>query len=37
MISERDRQALRRLPAWNPEGDIAAQRRAWEELAVTQG
>ena len=34
MISERDRQYLERLPSWNPAGDIAAQRRAWEELAV---
>ena len=34
MISERDRQVLARLPGWNPAGDIAAQRRAWEELAV---
>jgi acetyl esterase len=34
MISERDRQVLGRLPGWNPAGDIAAQRRAWEELAV---
>jgi acetyl esterase len=34
MISERDRQVLARLPSWNPAGDIAAQRRAWEELAV---
>jgi acetyl esterase len=34
MISERDRQILERLPAWNPTGDIVAQRRAWEELAV---
>src|ERR1700716_1885586 len=34
MISERDRQVLERLPGWNPAGDIAAQRRAWEELAV---
>jgi acetyl esterase len=34
MISERDRQLLSRLPVWNPAGDIAAQRRAWEELAV---
>jgi acetyl esterase len=25
---------LERLPSWNPSGDIAAQRRAWEELAV---
>jgi acetyl esterase/lipase len=34
MISERDRQLLARLPGWNPTGDITAQRRAWEELAV---
>jgi acetyl esterase/lipase len=34
MISERDRQVLSRLPVWNPAGDIAAQRRAWEELAI---
>jgi acetyl esterase len=34
MISERDRQFLARLPTWNPTGDVAAQRRAWEELAV---
>jgi acetyl esterase/lipase len=34
MISERDRQVLAQLPAWNPEGDIAMQRRSWEELAV---
>ena len=34
MISEHDRQILKALPAWNPTGDIAAQRRAWEELAV---
>ena len=34
MISERDRQLLSRLPVWNPAGDIAAQRRAWEELAI---
>ena len=34
MISERDRQILERLPAWNPAGNIAAQRRAWEDLAV---
>jgi acetyl esterase/lipase len=33
MISEHDRQFLARLPVWNPAGDIAAQRRAWEELA----
>src|SRR5882724_11284171 len=34
MISEHDRQVLARLPGWNPAGDIAAQRSAWEELAV---
>src|SRR5215467_214830 len=34
MITERDRQLLARMPGWNPTGDIAAQRRAWEELAV---
>jgi hypothetical protein len=34
MISERDRQILKQLPGWNPADDIAAQRRAWEELAV---
>ena len=34
MISEHDRRVLARLPGWNPAGDIAAQRRAWEELAV---
>ena len=34
MISEHDRQVLSRLPVWNPAGDIAAQRRAWEELAI---
>lgn len=34
MVSEHDRQVLKALPAWNPTGDIAAQRRAWEELAV---
>jgi acetyl esterase len=34
MISEHDRQFLARLPGWNPTGDVAAQRRAWEELAV---
>ena len=34
MISEHDREILGRLPGWNPAGDIAAQRRAWEELAV---
>jgi acetyl esterase/lipase len=34
VISERDRQILEQLPGWNPAEDIAAQRRAWEELAV---
>ena len=34
MISEHDRQILSRLPSWNPAGDMVAQRRAWEELAV---
>jgi acetyl esterase len=34
MISEHDRRVLSQLPAWNPAGDIAAQRRAWEELAT---
>src|ERR1043166_9299060 len=34
MITEHDRQILERLPAWNPTGDVVAQRRAWEELAV---
>ena len=34
MISEHDRKILGKLPAWNPTGDIAEQRRAWEELAV---
>ena len=34
MISEHDRQVLSRLPAWNPTGDVVAQRRAWEELAT---
>jgi acetyl esterase len=34
MISEHDRQVLQGLPSWNPVGDIAAQRRAWEQLAV---
>ena len=34
MISEHDRRILGTLPAWNPTGDIAAQRRAWEELAA---
>jgi hypothetical protein len=34
MISEHDRQILSRLPVWTPAGDIAAQRRAWEELAI---
>ena len=35
MISEHDRQVLEGLPGWKPVGDIAAQRRAWEQLAVT--
>src|SRR5262249_48713986 len=34
MITEHDRQILSRLPAWNPTGDVVAQRRAWEELAT---
>jgi acetyl esterase len=34
MISEHDRRILETLPAWNPVGDIAAQRRAWDDLAV---
>jgi acetyl esterase len=34
MISEHDRQFLSRLPVWNPAGEIAAQRRAWEDLAT---
>jgi acetyl esterase len=34
MISAHDRAILSRLPEWNPTGDIAAQRRAWEELAT---
>jgi acetyl esterase/lipase len=34
MISEHDRKILEQLPAWNPTGDVVAQRRAWEELAV---
>jgi len=34
MISEHDRQVLSQLPAWDPTGDIVAQRRAWEELAT---
>jgi acetyl esterase len=34
MISEHDRQILQRLPSWDPAGDIAVQRRAWEGLAV---
>ena len=34
MITERDRQLLARMPGWNPTGDVVAQRRAWEELAV---
>jgi acetyl esterase/lipase len=35
MISEHDRQVLQGLPSWNPVGNIATQRRAWEQLAVT--
>jgi acetyl esterase/lipase len=34
MISAHDREILSRLPEWNPTGDIAAQRREWEELAT---
>ena len=34
MISGHVRQVLSQLPAWNPTGDIVAQRRAWEELAT---
>jgi acetyl esterase len=34
MISKHDREILKGLPEWNPTGDIAAQRRAWEELAT---
>jgi hypothetical protein len=34
MISAHDREILSHLPQWNPTGAIAAQRRAWEELAV---
>ena len=34
MISKHDREILKNLPEWNPTGDIAAQRRAWEELAT---
>jgi acetyl esterase/lipase len=34
MISEHDRQILSQLPVWDPTGDVAAQRRAWEELAT---
>jgi acetyl esterase len=34
MITAHDRDILKRLPEWNPTGDITAQRRAWEELAV---
>jgi acetyl esterase len=34
MITAHDRDILKRLPEWNPTGDIAAQRRAWEELAT---
>ena len=34
MISEHDRQILSQLPVWDPTGDVAAQRRAWEQLAT---
>jgi acetyl esterase len=34
MISEHDRKVLAGLPGWNPVGDIVAQRKAWEDLAV---
>jgi acetyl esterase len=34
MISEHDRQVLSQLPVWNPTGDIAEQRRAWEDVAT---
>jgi acetyl esterase len=34
MMSEHDRRLLAEMPRWNPTGDITAQRRAWEELAV---
>jgi acetyl esterase len=34
MISEHDRRILETLPAWNPTGDISAQRVAWEKLAA---
>jgi phosphinothricin tripeptide acetyl hydrolase len=34
MITAHDRDILKRLPEWNPTGDITAQRRAWEELAT---
>ena len=34
MISEHDRQVLDRTPSWDPRGDIAEQRRAWENLAI---
>ena len=34
MISEHDRRILETLPAWNPPGDISAQRVAWEKLAA---
>jgi acetyl esterase len=35
MISAHDRRVLQGLPSWNPVGDVTAQRRAWEQLAVT--
>src|SRR4029079_4227648 len=34
MLSEHDRPMLSRLPGGSPAGDMVAQRRAWEELAV---
>ena len=34
MITAHDRDIPKRLPEWNPTGDITAQRRAWEELAT---
>jgi acetyl esterase len=35
MISDHDSRILQGLPSWDPAGDIAAQRLAWEQLAVT--
>lgn len=34
MITEDDRRILAQLPSWNPTGDIAEQRAAWERLAI---